>query len=621
MLTLTPGCACDVCAEEYGSNRPPHSIPCGHVLCASCIQTIIEKTNPRMSPVCPFCRETFKADGARLIRMDFGPTSGWTTPRRYPAAETLSAIDADAFTSRTAAFLAGPPPRFSRPPPSPEVRKLEDKIARIAAKKCSVEEVSMLYKELSEWLLAEKDDQTSSLFLSAALLRAILTNHMAHSDASKAAKTTEANLRHKIEDLELNVTRYEAELKKCVPVLRWHLPCPCDLHSSDEHEFRILVYLALFVKAVGYMGEIVAWLVGLCFIGFFRTQYTAKAQECARLHALATTIPSPSAAAADSSSSYTKSPSSPPPYTPHSTSTSPTPYSQSQSHYPTSSSASNSASTRFHARSASMSHSSASASASASAAASASAHRPTTPAIHPLSHSHSQQPTTTTTTTTSPTRSHTPAPRNHTPGPPASASAAFNAYYHSSSSSASMAAANGLGATPQRTQTPAGGLSSSASAQARSHTPSLMRSHTPSLMRSHTPAVPPVPAMPRYAASPAPAAYGLGNTHHHHHSSSTTPTTSPSRASPTHPSPYSHHGHSSSMSHGYSAYGLGLRAQTPGPAPLVPPKPRRLSLSGVGGGGGGGGGSPPRLVARTTSEEKAEAHQRWLPPSLGVGRV
>jgi hypothetical protein len=40
-----------------------------------------------------------------------------------------------------------------------EARRLEDKVARVAAKKCSVEEVSSLYKELEEWLLAEKDVQ------------------------------------------------------------------------------------------------------------------------------------------------------------------------------------------------------------------------------------------------------------------------------------------------------------------------------------------------------------------------------------------------------------------------------------------------------------------------------
>ncbi|KAF8192941.1 hypothetical protein BJ912DRAFT_250562 [Pholiota molesta] len=502
MLTLTPGCACDVCAEEYGTHRPPHSIPCGHVLCASCIQTIVEKTSSRLGPVCPFCRESFTRDGARLIRMDFA-TSGWTTPRRFPAADTLNTINSDLLQRRTANLFSAPP---DGPRARIEVRRLEDKVARIAAKKCSVEEVSMLYKELEDWLLSEKDDQTSSLFLSAALLRAILMNHLAHSEASKAAKTTDANLRHKIEDLELNNTKYEAELKRQ------------------------------------------------------RAQYTQKERECAQLRtdvsqlrALATTlggsndIPSPTSA----HPTYATSPASPP----HSTSTSPTPYSSSQSHYP-SSSASAAAAAPLLARFNSMHSRSASASA-----------RPTTPAQ--LAHAYSQQPT------PSPPRSHTPAPRSHTPGPPASASAAFNAAYTTS---------------PPRSHTPAG--HSSASAQARSHTPAP-RSHTPSLMRSHTPApaaVPAVPALPARYATPTPGGggggYGLG-----------------SGASAL----YNSHGHGHSNS--LSGYG-GLRAQTPGP--LVPPKPRRLSLSGT------AGGSPPRLVVRSTSEEKAEAHQRWLPSKYDV---
>lgn len=56
--------------------------------------------------------------------------------------------------------------------------------------------------------------QTSSLELSAALLRAILLNHLAHSEATKAWKNTEANLNHKIEDLEMSKTKLEAELRK-----------------------------------------------------------------------------------------------------------------------------------------------------------------------------------------------------------------------------------------------------------------------------------------------------------------------------------------------------------------------------------------------------------------------
>ena len=47
----------------------------------------------------------------------------------------------------------------------PEVKRLEDKVARIAGRKCSVEEVDALYKELEGWLLAEKDEQVRFFFL------------------------------------------------------------------------------------------------------------------------------------------------------------------------------------------------------------------------------------------------------------------------------------------------------------------------------------------------------------------------------------------------------------------------------------------------------------------------
>ena len=168
MLTLAPGCSCDVCAEEYGQHRPPHSIPCGtvffslfymfflifcigHVLCANCCDTIVEKTSPRASPVCPFCREPFTKESSRLIRMDF-TTSGWSTPRRFPV---MDSFNTEILQTKTERFLSSEDSLKARP----EVRRLEEKVARAAAKKCSVEEVSSLYTELDGWLRSEKDDQ------------------------------------------------------------------------------------------------------------------------------------------------------------------------------------------------------------------------------------------------------------------------------------------------------------------------------------------------------------------------------------------------------------------------------------------------------------------------------
>jgi hypothetical protein len=56
----------------------------------------------------------------------------------------------------------------------------------------------------------------SSLSLSAALLRAILMNHFAHSEATKMAKGVEAALKGKLDDAELTVTKLEADLKQYV---------------------------------------------------------------------------------------------------------------------------------------------------------------------------------------------------------------------------------------------------------------------------------------------------------------------------------------------------------------------------------------------------------------------
>ena len=50
------------------------------------------------------------------------------------------------------------------PKPRSDARRLQDKVARVAATKTSVEEVSKLHRELEDWLMtAERDEQVSSL--------------------------------------------------------------------------------------------------------------------------------------------------------------------------------------------------------------------------------------------------------------------------------------------------------------------------------------------------------------------------------------------------------------------------------------------------------------------------
>ncbi|TDL20315.1 hypothetical protein BD410DRAFT_805110 [Rickenella mellea] len=208
MLTLDPNSSCDVCAEEYGLNNLPSSIPCGHVLCNHCSETICEKASPRQPSLCPFCREPFTADSIRVIRVDC--SSRASTPRPNLALEIPEETilwerredDRALPFDSDAARIRG------------EVRVLEDKVAKVASKKCSVEELYTLHKELQDWLTAEgnknSDVQPVSLLLSAALLRAILMNHLAHSEAIKMAKGVETNLRLRLDDGD----KFENELKK-----------------------------------------------------------------------------------------------------------------------------------------------------------------------------------------------------------------------------------------------------------------------------------------------------------------------------------------------------------------------------------------------------------------------
>lgn len=199
-------------------------------MCASCCSTIAEKTPPRqLSPVCPFCREHFKPDTARLIRTDFS-SSGWNTPRRIPPFVENLADSASVLWARKAERFLNTDNGCSRSREE-EARRLEDRVAKVAHKKCSVEEVSSLHQDLEEWLTSVKSGdqvinfllvffvalfffQNSSLFLSAALLRAILMNHVAHSEASKQAKSTEASLKGKLDDMELANSKLEAELRR-----------------------------------------------------------------------------------------------------------------------------------------------------------------------------------------------------------------------------------------------------------------------------------------------------------------------------------------------------------------------------------------------------------------------
>ncbi|KAH8110185.1 hypothetical protein DFH11DRAFT_1622725, partial [Phellopilus nigrolimitatus] len=261
MLTLNPDSVCDVCAEEYGPFNLPRCIPCGHVLCESCATTIVEKTSPRLQPACPFCREHFTTDTIRVIRIDFsqssgGGTSGPSTSSAEPLIHSMSAAVLDDETvlydvrrprsAATSARTSRDPSRATsrerggifntidedRQPLSFDIShldagrhkeravELEKKVAKVATKRCSAEEVQALQKELSEWLGVDKtihggdQQQHTAIQLSHLLLRAILMNHIAHSEATKVAKGAEQQLRSRLADGDLIREKLDSDLRR-----------------------------------------------------------------------------------------------------------------------------------------------------------------------------------------------------------------------------------------------------------------------------------------------------------------------------------------------------------------------------------------------------------------------
>ncbi|KAG2151590.1 uncharacterized protein EDB93DRAFT_1052476, partial [Suillus bovinus] len=210
MFTLSPGSVCDVCAEEYDPHCIPHSIPCGHIFCWSCCHKIVQKTLPNLQAACPFCSDHFTSGDVRLLRTNFSE-SGRVTPRGRGGLS--EAFDRHSPLRGEDRFPIVEP-CFSRT--HAETRRLEDKVAKVAARKCSVEEVSTLYKELDEWLIHDEsfNVQSYSLSSSAALLKTILTNHIAHSEAVNMAKGVEVTLKGKLDEMESRVSKLKTDLKQ-----------------------------------------------------------------------------------------------------------------------------------------------------------------------------------------------------------------------------------------------------------------------------------------------------------------------------------------------------------------------------------------------------------------------
>ncbi|KAI4522664.1 hypothetical protein K525DRAFT_283518 [Schizophyllum commune Loenen D] len=156
MITLLPGSTCDIGAEEFSAHRPPYTLPCGHVLCRACCDAIVEKSPPRLEPVCPFCREAFKASDPRVVRVDWAamPRSQSVAPSINDNPTRIPSLSGNIWKEHSH------PSDNSRG--RPEARQLEDKVAKLAATKTSVEAIQNLLADLDHWLLHAKRDSSVS---------------------------------------------------------------------------------------------------------------------------------------------------------------------------------------------------------------------------------------------------------------------------------------------------------------------------------------------------------------------------------------------------------------------------------------------------------------------------
>ncbi|KAJ7596834.1 hypothetical protein C8J56DRAFT_772777 [Mycena floridula] len=66
MLLVHADSTCDVCLDPYnfdsGQSRFPYAIPCGHIFCLGCLESL--------SPaVCPLCRKAFTTERVKKLHM------------------------------------------------------------------------------------------------------------------------------------------------------------------------------------------------------------------------------------------------------------------------------------------------------------------------------------------------------------------------------------------------------------------------------------------------------------------------------------------------------------------------------------------------------------------------
>ncbi|KAL0958972.1 hypothetical protein HGRIS_014284 [Hohenbuehelia grisea] len=200
MLVVHPASRCDVCLEAYSWDsveQSPHAIPCGHIFCKTCLQSVTPS-------ICPLCRKAFLPERAKKLHVDRPETvddESITPEREIELLQQLSlkwneVIPEDelgALTTEIDAYLEERPPDSSLP-----LRKARDGLTQFLA-------------------LKEKRQRDRERFHR---LEHVFKSAIDRANADQATfKVVEENLLSKVEDL----TQYESDLKSEIEQLRGEL--------------------------------------------------------------------------------------------------------------------------------------------------------------------------------------------------------------------------------------------------------------------------------------------------------------------------------------------------------------------------------------------------------------
>ncbi|KAG9083130.1 hypothetical protein FS749_006275, partial [Ceratobasidium sp. UAMH 11750] len=212
MLKVIASSTCDVCFVEYEYDNPPHCIPCGHVSCKSCLESMIAanaNSNDPNSARCAFCRTLFGQSGVRRLHVDLGAVP--TEVASSDGSETINGdFDGDEDENKALAR---------------EAEKLGVSVANAIFQK-NEEKIRKTATEGQRWVTAQKRTRSGAGFPVLTALTQLAVGNMENFHACQLlekklldSRASETRLLQKVQAFEEVTAREHHTLAVCLPAL------------------------------------------------------------------------------------------------------------------------------------------------------------------------------------------------------------------------------------------------------------------------------------------------------------------------------------------------------------------------------------------------------------------